>query len=269
MPQQASGKRAKEEVTSMESAEKNFKAVETLEEYKNPRWQETDAKTAAVDDATGTETKEFVEVAPKGGKVYAFFKRASDIAVSLTAIILLGWLMLLIGLIVKLTSEGPMIYVSERVGKDGRVFRFYKFRSMYADAEARLPELLAQNEVKGGVTFKMKDDPRVTKFGGFLRKTSLDELPQLFNILNGSMTLCGPRPCTTREYALYGEKEKQRLKVKQGLTGEWQIHGRSNTTFDEMIDMDLDYIQNKRSFWYDLKLLFLTFGAVFKKDGAE
>lgn len=209
------------------------------------------------------------QITIRGGRAYAFFKRLFDVISSLIAIVILSPLLLILGLLVIVTSKGPMIYVSERVGKNGKVFKFYKFRSMYSDAEERLVELLKKNEVKGGVTFKMKDDPRITPFGKFIRKTSLDELPQLFNILKGDMSIVGPRPCTTREYLLYGEKEKLRLKVKQGLTGEWQVHGRSNTSFDEMIDMDLDYIQNKRSFWYDIKLIFKTILVVLKREGAE
>lgn len=205
----------------------------------------------------------------KGGKFYDFSKRALDIFTSLLAILILLPILLIVGLIVVLTSKGPMIYVSKRVGKNGKIFNFYKFRSMYKDADDRLEELLKHNEVEGGVTFKMKNDPRMTPFGKFIRKFSIDELPQLFNILKGDMTLVGPRPCTLREYELYNEKQKQRLLVKQGLTGQWQVHGRSNTTFDEMIEMDLDYIQNKRGFWYDIKLILKTFIAVFKHEGAE
>ena len=184
-------------------------------------------------------------------------------------IILLSPLMLVVGLIVKLSSKGPMIYVSKRVGKNGKVFNFYKFRSMYKDAEQKLQELLDKNEIPGGVMFKMKDDPRITPFGRFIRKTSLDELPQLFNILKGDMSIVGPRPCTVREFDLYDEKSKKRLLVPQGLTGEWQVSGRSNKTFDEMIDLDLNYIQNKRGFFYDIKIIFKTVIIVFKGDGAE
>ena len=127
---------------------------------------------------------------------------------------------------------------------------------MVVDADEQLIKLLKKNEVEGGVTFKMEDDPRVTKFGKFIRRTSLDELPQLFNI------------CTVREFHLYDERDQQRLAVKQGLTGEWQVNGRSNTTFKEMIEMDIHYCA-KRSLWYDTKIFFKTFIAVFKKEGAE
>lgn len=212
--------------------------------------------------------KEETKIRVKGGKVYAFFKRALDIFASFLAIVLFSLPMLIIGILVKCTSKGPIIYVSKRVGKGGKVFNFYKFRSMYSDAEARLDELLQFNESEG-ITFKMKDDPRITPFGKFIRKTSLDELPQLFNILKGDMSIVGPRPCTVREFNLYGEREMQRLLVPQGLTGEWQAKGRSSVSFDKMIDMDLDYISHKRSFGYDLQLIFKTIVVVITEKGAE
>ena len=208
------------------------------------------------------------EVIVKGGKAYAFFKRVFDIVFSFLALIILSPIMLIVGILVKCTSKGKMIYVSQRVGKNGKTFNFYKFRSMHEDAEKELESLLDQNETDG-ITFKMENDPRITKFGKFIRKTSLDELPQLINILKGDMSVVGPRPCTVREFKLYNEYDKKRLLVPQGLTGEWQVRGRSNTTFNQMIELDLDYIKNKRSFWYDIKLIFLTFGVVFKKEGAK
>ena len=170
-------------------------------------------------------------------------------------------------LLVKITSKGPIIYTSERVGKNGKLFKFYKFRSMRVGADKELEQLLAQNET-GGITFKMKDDPRITKFGKFLRKTSLDELPQLFNILNGSMSFVGPRPAIPREVEQYNDYQRQRLLVKQGLTCIWQCSGRSNTTFDEQINMDLEYI-NKRCFFFDIWLMIKTFFAVLFGKGAE
>ena len=217
----------------------------------------------------GVQVEERVHIRVKGGKVYAFFKRAFDIFASLIAIIVLAIPMLIVGIVVKCSSKGPMIYVSERVGKNGKKFKFYKFRSMIDKADEYLNELLEKNEVPGGVTFKMEEDPRVTKFGKFLRKTSIDELPQLFNILKGDMSFVGPRPCTVREYELYTEKEKLRLLVPQGLTGEWQVSGRSDTTFDYMIGKDLHYIENKRGFWYDIGLIFRTIPAVFRSKGAK
>ena len=203
----------------------------------------------------------------RGNLAYRFIKRTFDIVTCFIFILILLVPMLIIGLIVVITSKGPMIYVSKRVGKDGKVFNIYKFRTMIKDAEEKLNELLDKNEVEGGVTFKMKDDPRVTKFGRFLRKSSLDELPQLFNVLNGTMTIVGPRPGTVREYELYDDRAKERLQVPQGITGEWQVNGRNDTTFDEMINLDLKYIYEKRSLLHDLYLIFATIPAVFKHKG--
>lgn len=209
------------------------------------------------------------KVTVKGGKCYAFFKRAFDIFCSLVALIVFSPLLLVVGLLVVITSPGPMIYVSKRVGQNGRIFYFYKFRSMYKDAEKRLDELLAKNEVEGGITFKMKDDPRITPFGKFIRKTSLDELPQLVNILKGDMSIIGPRVGLPREVELYPEEALDRLLVPQGLSGEWQANGRSDTTFDGMIKLDLDYVQNKRGFWHDIGLIFKTIWVVLTGKGAE
>lgn len=200
--------------------------------------------------------------------IYYFFKRIFDIFASGIAIILFSWLLLILVILVKCTSKGPAIYVSERVGKNGKIFKFYKFRSMKIDADSKLESLMKYNET-GGITFKMKADPRITKFGKFLRKTSLDELPQLFNIFKGDMSIVGPRPCTKREYELYSAKDKLRLLVPQGLTGYWQIHGRSNTTFDEMINLDLKYICERRGFFYDIWLIIRTVFHVFAREGAE
>lgn len=205
----------------------------------------------------------------KGGKVYAFFKRCFDIFCSLFALIILSPFLLIIGLLVIATSKGPMIYKSKRVGKDGKIFWFYKFRSMYKDAEERLDEYKEKNEIEGGITFKMKDDPRITKFGRFIRRTSIDELPQLVNILKGDLSIIGPRAALPSEVEQYPEYALDRLVVKQGLSGEWQTHGRSNTTFDEMIQMDLKYIEKKRSFFYDIWLIILTVWVVLTGKGAE
>ncbi len=203
----------------------------------------------------------------KKKRIYSFFKRVVDIFASFILIVLLSWLYLILAILVKCTSKGPVIYTSQRVGKNGKLFKFYKFRSMHVGAEKELDSLLSQNET-GGITFKMKDDPRITKFGKFLRKTSLDELPQLFNILNGSMSFVGPRPALPREVEQYNDYQKQRLLVKQGLTCIWQCSGRSNTTFDEQIEMDLEYIE-KRGFFFDIWIMIKTFFAVIFGKGAE
>lgn len=214
--------------------------------------------------------EEFVHIKVRGGRCYAFFKRLFDIVVSFVAIIIISQLLIILWLLVKLTSKGPGIYTSIRVGKNGKKFKFYKFRSMVVNAEEMKKDLMNQNEMKDGVYFKMKDDPRITKIGKFLRKTSLDELPQLFNILKGDISIVGCRPCLVEEYEKMSEYQKQRFLVPAGLTGEWQVRARStSSSFEEVVKYDLDYIQNKRGFWYDIKLIFLTIGVVLSGKGAE
>ena len=200
---------------------------------------------------------------------YPFFKRAFDIGASFLAIIILAIPMIFVAIAIKIDSKGHAFYASERVGKGGKIFRLYKYRSMDENADEKLNELLKERHDEWEVNFKLKNDPRITKLGKFLRKTSIDELPQLFNILKGDMSFVGPRPCSLREYDSYTEKDKLRLSVPQGLTGECQTHGRSNTTIEHRIDMDLDYIQNKRGFFYDLYLIFKTIGVAFRQEGAE
>lgn len=214
--------------------------------------------------------EEFVHIKVRGGRCYAFFKRLFDIVVSFVATIIISPLLIILWLLVKLTSKGPGIYTSIRVGKNGKKFKFYKFRSMVVNAEEMKKDLMNQNEMKDGVYFKMKDDPRITKIGKFLRKTSLDELPQLFNILKGDISIVGCRPCLVEEYEKMSEYQKQRFLVPAGLTGEWQVRARStSSSFEEVVKYDLDYIQNKRGFWFDIKLIFLTIGVVLSGKGAE
>ncbi|MBR3988857.1 MAG: sugar transferase [Clostridia bacterium] len=199
--------------------------------------------------------------------VYDFFKRFFDILCSLLGLIVLAIPLLIVMLIVVIDSPGaPPIYVQERVGKNGRRFKFYKFRSMIPDAEQMLDQLLEKNEMDGPA-FKIKDDPRITRFGRIIRKTSIDELPQLWNILKGDMSLVGPRPPLPREVELYTEHQYQRLSVTPGLTCYWQIQPkRNNLTFDEWLLFDLKYI-SERSFRTDLKIIFKTVGAVFGLEG--
>lgn len=214
--------------------------------------------------------EEFVHIKVRGGRCYSFFKRLFDIVVSFVATIIISPLLIILWLLVKLTSKGPGIYTSIRVAKNGKKFKFYKFRSMVVNAEEMKKDLMNQNEMKDGVYFKMKDDPRITKIGKFLRKTSLDELPQLFNILKGDISIVGCRPCLVEEYEKMSEYQKQRFLVPAGLTGEWQVRARStSSSFEEVVKYDLDYIQNKRGFWYDIKLIFLTIGVVLSGKGAE
>ena len=209
----------------------------------------------------------------KGNKCYEFFKRTFDVFSSGLAIILLSWLLLIIALLVKLTSNGPVLFKDRRVGKNGKIIKVYKFRSMYIDAESRLDKYLTPEEMeiwkKEG---KIDNDPRITKIGKFIRKTSLDELPQLFNILGGSLSVVGPRPIKSLELELnYNEYQKSKLlSVKPGLTGYWQVYGRSNVSYEsgERQKLELAYLP-KRGFWFDLKIIILTIPAVLKSRGAQ
>lgn len=195
---------------------------------------------------------------------YLVMKRAIDIIGSFCGLVVLSILFVIIALLIKLEDpKGKVFFKQLRVGKDGKEFYMYKFRSMASDAEERLKELLALNEVSGAM-FKMKDDPRVTKMGKFIRKTSLDELPQLFNVLKGEMSLVGPRPPLMREVEKYSNYDMQRLLVVPGCTGLWQVSGRSNIGFEEMVELDLKYIR-ERSLLFDiviiLKTMLLLFGS--------
>jgi exopolysaccharide biosynthesis polyprenyl glycosylphosphotransferase len=202
--------------------------------------------------------------------VYAqVIKRVMDIVGSLFGIILAAIPMLMVAIAIKLDSKGPVIFKQERVGLNGRHFKMYKFRSMVVDAEARKKELEAQNDVAGGMMFKIKDDPRITRVGKFIRKTSLDELPQFFNVFMGSMSLVGTRPPTVDEVAKYDARHWRRLSIKPGITGMWQTSGRSEITdFEEVVALDKQYIDNW-SIWLDIKIIFKTaFQLVIKRTGA-
>lgn len=185
-------------------------------------------------------------------------KRTIDVTGSLIGLILLSPLFVIIAILIKLEDpKGSVLFYQTRIGKNEKPFRMYKFRSMVSNAEEKLKELLAQNEIEGAM-FKMKNDPRITKIGKFIRKTSIDELPQLINVLRGEMSLVGPRPPLVREVAEYTDYDKLRLTVKPGCTGLWQVSGRNELSFKEMVELDLRYIQN-RSVGFDLKIIFKTF----------
>lgn len=198
---------------------------------------------------------------------YWVLRRAQDIVFSLLALILLAPLALLISLAIVLDSPGDgAIFRQRRVGRDGKLFWLYKFRTMCPDAEEQLNEPLSQNQMDGPV-FKIKGDPRITRVGRFLRKTSLDELPQLLNVLQGDMSIVGPRPALPREVELYSDYQRQRLYVTPGLSCYWQIAPhRNEMSFDEWVALDLKYIQ-ERSFWVDWKIIFLTVRAMLMKYG--
>lgn len=200
-------------------------------------------------------------------RCYWVLRRAQDIVFSLLALILLAPMALLISLAIVLDSPGDgAIFRQRRVGRDGKLFWLYKFRTMCPDAEEQLNELLSQNQMDGPV-FKIKGDPRITWVGRFLRKTSLDELPQLLNVLQGDMSIVGPRPALPREVELYSDYQRQRLYVTPGLSCYWQIAPhRNEMSFDEWVALDLKYIQ-ERSFWVDWKIIFLTVRAMLMKYG--
>lgn len=200
-------------------------------------------------------------------KIYLFSKRCIDMAGALFGLILFSFLFLAVAMLIKIEDpKGPVFFKQKRIGKNGEEFYMYKFRSMVTDAEKKLQDLLKYNEVSGAM-FKMKDDPRVTKIGKFIRKTSIDELPQLWNVLKGDMSLVGPRPPLPREVEEYTAYDMQRLLVTPGCTGLWQVSGRSNIGFEEMVELDLDYIQ-KRSVGFDIKIILKTVLVLFGSKDA-
>jgi exopolysaccharide biosynthesis polyprenyl glycosylphosphotransferase len=199
--------------------------------------------------------------------VYLAAKRAFDIVASLVCILLLLPIWIFIMVSIKLDSPGPIFFVQERNGYKGRLFRMYKFRSMIADAEQSLAFLTDRNEASGHM-FKMRKDPRVTRIGRFIRRTSIDEFPQLLNVLKGDMSIVGPRPPLPREVVKYEAWHNLRLSVKPGITGLWQISGRNELGFEDMCRLDLKYIR-ERGFIYDLKIILKTIPVVFKYRGAS
>lgn len=200
-------------------------------------------------------------------RYYWSLRRFQDIVLSAIALVVLLPLLLVVALIIMLDDPGAgPIFVQERVGRDGKLFKFYKFRSMHANAEEELDALLDLNEMDGPC-FKIKDDPRITRVGRFLRRTSIDELPQLWNVLRGEMSIVGPRPPIPREVEEYDDYAMQRLLITPGLTCYWQIQpDRNELSFNEWLALDLKYI-NERSFITDWKIIFKTFGAVFGMNG--
>ncbi len=201
-------------------------------------------------------------------------KRLFDFVVSLLSIVVLAPFLLLLGLLVRMDSKGPALFKQTRVGEGGKHFVCYKFRSMHVDVDDRLHREQAAKflqgekvaEEDGKPVYKLANDPRVTRMGRFIRRTSLDELPQLFNVLLGSMSLVGPRPPITYEVEQYRYRHSYRLLVKPGITGIWQVYGRSTVDFETLVSMDLNYITDG-TFWLDLKLIALTFLAILRRSG--
>ena len=201
-------------------------------------------------------------------KCYLILKRTMDIMGAIIGLILASPIMLIVAILIKFEDpKGPIMFAQERNGVYPKTFKMYKFRSMYVDAEERLQELMHLNE-QTGPAFNMKDDPRITRVGKFIRKTSLDELPQLINVLKGDMSIVGPRPAIPREVKLYNEYQMQRLLVKPGITCIWQVSGRNHIGFDDWVELDIEYIKT-RNLWLDIKLILMTIPALLGDETAS
>jgi len=234
--------------------------------FRMPVWELTGAKQKVLTQIGSSYNVTYASSMVPGGQLV--IKRAIDICGALVGCLVLAVITIVFGPLIKLESPGPIFFAQKRVGKNGRIFKMYKFRSMYADAEERKKELMAQNEMSGFM-FKMENDPRITKIGGFMRKTSLDEFPQFINILKGDMSLVGTRPPTLDEFSQYSPYHKKRLSFRPGLTGMWQVSGRSDITdFEEIVRLDVEYIE-EWSVGLDIKILLKTVLAVFKGSGAR
>ena len=209
----------------------------------------------------------FENESTRGFSFYEAIKRLIDIICSFVGILVLSPLFIIIAIIIKFTSKGPVFFSQKRVGRNGKEFDMYKFRSMVVNAEELKEKLAAQNEMSGPM-FKMKDDPRVTKVGKFIRKTSLDELPQLWNVLKGDMSLVGPRPSLPKEVAQFEDWMYKRLEVKPGLTCYWQVSGRNNIDFEDWMKLDVKYVE-ERNLWIDIKLIYKTVFVLFGDKNAH
>jgi lipopolysaccharide/colanic/teichoic acid biosynthesis glycosyltransferase len=201
-----------------------------------------------------------------GGLSYRVVKRLFDLVVGGAIVILVGPLLPLVAIMIKLDSDGPVFYRQDRVGKGCRPFKFYKFRSMYVEADRRQAELAKENELDGPV-FKMRVDPRVTAVGRFLRRSSMDEIPQVLNVLRGDMSIVGPRPPLPGEVSRYSAAHRRRLEVKPGITCLWQISGRSHIGFEEWMRLDMEYLRT-RGLWTDFLIFVKTIPAVMARRGA-
>ena len=210
--------------------------------------------------------QEIIEIERKESAIYNISKRALDIIASTLGLIILSPILLVVAILIKLESKGPAMFSQKRIGLNKKEFKMYKFRSMVQNAEELKEKLAKENEMSGPM-FKMKNDPRVTKVGRFIRKTSIDELPQLINVLKGEMSLVGPRPSLPKEVSKFEPWMLKRLSVKPGLTCYWQVSGRNNIDFEDWMKLDLQYV-NDRSFWLDLKLIFKTAGVLFGDKNA-
>lgn len=218
------------------------------------------------DNMTDFRANDICEVT-RGTTFYLIVKRTIDILGALIGLVLLSPIFLIVAIAIKLDSKGPIIFGHTRKGLHGKDIKVYKFRTMYENSQEIFNNFTKEQKEEFYKNFKLENDPRVTKIGDFLRRTSIDELPQLINILNGSMSIVGPRPIVQKEIALYGDYANKLFSVVPGLTGYWQANGRSDTTYEERIKMDMYYIDN-RGFWLDFKIIIKTFGSVLKGEGA-
>ncbi|WP_289128197.1 sugar transferase [uncultured Clostridium sp.] len=210
---------------------------------------------------------EFDNIDENKKRIYEISKRAIDIIGAGSGLLLLSPVIAIVACAVKFTSKGPIFFSQKRVGKNGKIFEMYKFRSMVVNAEELKEKLVHQNEMSGPM-FKMKDDPRVTKIGKFIRKTSIDELPQLWNVLKGDMSLVGPRPSLLKEVKQFEKWMYKRLTVKPGLTCYWQVSGRNNIDFEDWMKLDISYVED-RNLWIDIKLIFKTVFVLFGDKNAS
>jgi lipopolysaccharide/colanic/teichoic acid biosynthesis glycosyltransferase len=204
----------------------------------------------------------------KKKRIYYKAKRVLDIVISAIGLVVLFLPLVLIALLVRLESPGPAIFVHNRIGKNGKRLPLLKFRSMYVNAEDVFDKLSPEQKAEWEENFKLEDDPRITRLGKFLRKSSLDELPQLINILNGDLSIVGPRPVVTEELERYGENKEKFLSVTPGLTGYWQAYARSSCSYEQRMEMELHYVENA-NFWWDIKIVFATVGTVLRGKGAK
>lgn len=213
-----------------------------------------------------TRKQEIKETTNQG--TYRVVKRILDIVLASIGLVVLSPFFLLVGIIIKIDSKGPVFFAHDRIGKNGKPFKMYKFRTMHKNAQEMIKDFTEEQMKEWKENYKLKDDPRITKVGNILRKTSLDELPQIWNIIKGDLSIIGPRPIVTDELKKYGENKEKFLSVTPGLTGYWQANGRSDTTYEERMEMELYYVDHI-SWKLDIKIFFKTIIAVIKKEGAR
>lgn len=221
-----------------------------------------------ISDAPSDEKLNYAECIEQKKRGYLVTKRIFDILLASCALVVCLIPMAVICLLIKLDSPGPALYRHSRIGKDGKPLRLWKFRSMYIDADERIKDFTPEQRAEWEKNFKLDNDPRITQIGYFLRHSSLDELPQLINILKGELSIVGPRPIVTQELERYGENKSKFLSVTPGLTGYWQAYARSDCTYEERMAMELHYVDNA-NFWWDVKIIYATFWAVLRGKGAK